>query len=314
MITEKIRSDRIGNIGEGRFRELCELAGLTVSKPSPDMTGKDFHVEFPFVEPNASLTLDTRPAALEFYAQVKTIVYPKKRIFLNLSVAERLARDPKPTFIVVVRLPAESKHGHIPGYEDISLIHVYGDVLAAILRRLRQEHAAGNTKLNKTSICVTLEAAHFVEISPQIIRTRVEEYIGNSMIEYANLKHKQLTELGYDFGRFELKVRFDVLPGGDFVDGLLGLRDLPTVRLEHFERRFGISLPNDEHSILGKSTIRIQPHPVTKCRVTLTSQSSDQAATLSGDLYHPGPIARDIGVVKFLFRTELIDVVFDDGD
>jgi hypothetical protein len=109
MSTEKIRPDRLGNIGEGRFRELCELAKLTVSKPSPDMTGKDFHVEFPFLEPNGSHTLDTRPAALEFYAQVKTIVAPKTRIVLSLRVAERLARDPKPTFIAVVRLqPAQS--------------------------------------------------------------------------------------------------------------------------------------------------------------------------------------------------------------
>jgi hypothetical protein len=313
MSTEKIRSDRIGNIGEGRFRELCELAGLTVSKPSPDMTGKDFHVEFPFVEPNGSLTLDTRPAALEFYAQVKTIVSPKTRIVLSLSVAERLARDPKPTFIVVVRLPAESKHGSIPGYSDISLIHVYDDVLAAILKRLRQAHVAGNAELHKQSISFRLESANFVEINPQAIRARVEQCVGKSMIEYANLKHKQIMELGYELSRFELKLQFDALPPSEFVDGLLGLRHLPTLRVEHFERRFGISLPVDDHSIFGRSTIKIEPHPVAKCCITLTGQTSGQAAALSGHLYYPGQIALDVGVRKLLVKSPLINIVIDEA-
>jgi hypothetical protein len=222
MSTGKIRSDRVGNIGEGRFRELCELAGLNVSKPSPDMTGKDFHVEFPFLEPNGSHTLDTRPAALEFYAQVKTIVSPKTRIVLSLSVAERLARDPKPTFIVVVRLPAESKHGSIPEYGDISLIHVYDDVLEAILKRLRQAHVAGSAKLHKQNISFTIKSTNFIEVNPLAIRARVEEYIGKSMIEYAKLKHKQILELGYEVNRFELNLQFEALPPGEFVDGLLG--------------------------------------------------------------------------------------------
>ena len=300
MSTEKIRPDRLGNIGEGRFRELCELAKLTVSKPSPDMTGKDFHVEFPFLEPNGSHTLDTRPAALEFYAQVKTIVSPKKRVVLSLSVAERLARDPKPTFIVVVRLAAGSKHGSIPECRDISLIHVCDDVLAAILKRLRQAHAAGNAKLHKQDVSFRLHSANFVEINPQAIRGRVEEIIGKSMIEYANLKHKQVTELGYELNRFDLKLQFDAVRPSEFVDGLLGLRDLPTLRVEHFERRFDISLPVDNHSILQKSKIKIEPHLVAKCFISLIGRTSGQASELSGNLYYPGQLAIDVGVRKLL--------------
>jgi hypothetical protein len=312
MSTEKIRSDRLGNIGEGRFRELCELAGLNVSKPSPDMTGKDFHVEFPFLEPNGSHTLDTRPAALEFYAQVKTIVSPKTRVVLSLSVAERLARDPKPTFIVVVRLAAGSKHGSIPEYSDISLIHVYNDVLAAILKRLRQAHVAGNAELHKQNISFKLNSANFVGINPQAIRSRVEELIGRSMIEYANLKHRQVTELGYGLSRFELKLHFDAVRPSEFVDGLLGLRDLPTLRVEHFERRFGISLPVDDHSIFERSKIKIEPHPVAKCFITLTGQTSGQAAHLSGHLYYPGQLAIDVGVKKLLVKSSLINIVIDE--
>lgn len=313
MSTEKIRQDRIGNIGEGRFRELCELAGLTVSKPSPDMTGKDFHVEFPFIEPNGSFTLDTRPAALEFYAQVKTTVYPNKRFNLKLSVAERLARDQKPTFIVVVRLAVGSNHGNIPEYKDISLIHVYDDVLAAILKRVRQAHVAGNARLRRQSISFRLDSENFVRIDPQVIIDRIENYIGNSMIQYANSKHGQLVELGYDFNRYKLNIKFDALPPGEFVDGLLGLRDLPTLRVEHFENRFGIALRVDDHSIFERSTIRIQPHPAAKCRIALTGQTSKRMAMLGGDLYFLGQLAINVGLRKLLIRSALIDIIVDES-
>jgi hypothetical protein len=312
MNTEKIRSDRIGNIGEGRFRELCELAGLTVSKPSPDMTGKDFHVEFPFLEPNGSHTLDRRPAALEFYAQVKTVVSPKKRIVLSLSAAERLARDAKPTFIVVMRLPAGSKHGNLPEYLDIYLIHVYDDVLEAILKRLRQAHATGSTNIHKQTISFVIEEENLVEFNPLAIRDRVEAYIGKSMIEYANLKHKQIVELGYEPNRFGLNIQFDALPTGELVDGLLGLRELPTLRVEHFERRFGIYLRIDDHSIFDKSTIKIEPHPVAKCYITLIGQTSTRVVSLSGNIYYPGQIAIDVGVKKCLVKSELIDIVISE--
>jgi hypothetical protein len=68
------------------------------------MTGKDRHVEFPFVEPVGSLTFDTRPAPLACYVQVKTLLAKNDRFEMPLSAAERLARETKPCFVAVLRI------------------------------------------------------------------------------------------------------------------------------------------------------------------------------------------------------------------
>ena len=111
----------------------------------------------------------------------------------------------------------------------------------------------------------------------------------------------------------ELNLQFDAVRPSEFVDGLLGLRDLPTIRVEHFERRFGIALRVDDHSIFDRSTVKIQPHPAAKCRIALTGQTSKRLALLGGDLYFPGQLAINVGVRKLLIRSALINIIVDES-
>ena len=122
----------------------------------------------------------------------------------------------------------------------------------------------------------------------------------------------QLTELGYGFYRYQLKIQFDALPPGEFVDGLLGLRDLPALLIEHSERRFDIALPVAEHSIFVRSTVTFQPHPAAQCLIALTGRISKRLSLLDGNLYFPGQIAIDAGARKFLIRSPLINITVDD--
>jgi hypothetical protein len=221
-----ISSDRIGRLGERKFEDLCDRAGLAVSAPSPDMTGKDRHVEFPFVEPVGSLTFDTRPAPLACYVQVKTLLAQNDRFEMRLSTAERLARETKPSFVAVLRIDDKSD------FVDMYLVHVSGELLAKILKRLREEQAKGSTHLNQKTITFLISIGLKVDLTPHTLREALSSAIGHDMHAYSVCKDRQLKELGYDTSRFEGNVTFGPLKFEQLVDGLLRLSELPVMNME----------------------------------------------------------------------------------
>jgi hypothetical protein len=296
----------IGRRGERAFADLCERAGLRIAKPEPDMTGKDFLVEFPFAELGGAHTLDIRPIPLSCYVQVKTIAHSTTRIKLQLKAAERLVKESKPTFIAIVCLDENEN------ISNIRMIHVYDTIIISILKRLRQEQAKKSLLIGNKCIYFNLNCSTPLDRRIQAVRDFISINIGNGMVEYAKLKHKQIVELGYDdLNRYKLNIQFDALSPDEFVDGLLGLRDLPTLQVEHFENRFGIALRADDHSIL-RSKVKLQPNPAARCRIALTGQSSKRLALLEGDLYFPGELALNVGVRKLLVKSALINVVVDE--
>jgi hypothetical protein len=296
----------IGRRGERAFADLCERAGLRIAKPEPDMTGKDYLVEFQLAAPGGAYTLDNRPIPLSCYVQVKTITYKTTRIKLTLKAAEHLVLESKPTFIAVVRLD-ESEDMF-----EVGMIHVYDSVIDSILKRLREAQAKESFNIGDKFIYFNLKDVIVLDRKSEAVGNFISLHVGKNMVEYANLKSKQIIEAGYDFNRYKLNIKFDALPPGEFVDGLLGLRDLPTLRVEHFENRFGIALRVDDHSIFGRSRIKFQPHPAAQCRIALTGQTSKRLALLDGSLYFPGQIAIDVGARKFLIRSPLINIIVDD--
>jgi hypothetical protein len=93
------------------------------------------------------------------------------------------------------------------------------------------------------------------------------------MSDYAREKERQLKELGYDADRLSLKIEFGSISPEQFVDGFLGLTELPVNTLESFERRFDIILPGppgtpDPDNILFQ-TIRIEPRPADHCVIKI---------------------------------------------
>jgi hypothetical protein len=197
------------------------------------------------------------------------------------SSAERLARDPKPTFICVLRLNAWGE------FADMHLIH---HVLGAVLRRLREETARGSKNLNRKEITFAISAGRNVEIAPTALRAALEEDIGEDMHLYSRRKEQQLKDLGYDAHRILLKMEFPPLKPDQIVDGFLGLEDLPLNTFYSFERRFDITLPNEPHAN-GEAetrTVRIRPSPADRCMIIFESADKSEVSLLGGDLYgHP---------------------------
>lgn len=302
-------SDRIGRLGERKFDDLCDRARLEVSAPSPDMTGKDRHVEFPFVEPAGSLTFDTRPAPLACYVQVKTLLSKNDRFAMRLSAAERLARETKPSFVAVLRINDDSD------FTDMYLVHVSGEVLAIILKRLRAEQARGSTRLNQKRITFSISLGHKVDLKPDSLRDALSSAIGHDMIAYAVCKDRQLKELGYDTARFEGNVTFGSLKFEKFVDGLLGLSELPVKNMEAFERRFDIRLPcppDVPEAPEGKfHVMRIEPSASDRVTVTVKSVTKNDIATIEGDIYLPALQGLPKECFKFLIRTDIFELTLN---
>ncbi|MBV1706715.1 MAG: hypothetical protein KGQ37_05860 [Hyphomicrobiales bacterium] len=281
------KSNQIGAIGEGRFKELCDLAQLSASKPHPDMTGIDYLVEFPFQELPPGYSYDTRPGSLSCHVQVKTVSAGTQRIKLKLSVAERLARETKPTFIYILRV--DCGKSHYPNV-DAHLIHLHGQVLARVLERLRQEYVKDTKALNKLYIYFPIEMGTLLQIDASCLRHAFESAIQPDMYSYIEEKKRQLSELGYGSDRYELDVTFQPMTAETFAEVALGLKETNVTNFAISERRFNIALPKtfepfDESAI---RKIRIQPGIVDRCSVCFTGKDGKKAM-LQGDIYLPLP-------------------------
>ncbi|MEW6437523.1 MAG: hypothetical protein AB1508_10215 [Pseudomonadota bacterium] len=304
--TTNLASEKIGRRGERKFDDLCELAGLTVSMLHPDMTGRDRHVEFPLAALDGPFTYDTRLPPLACYVQIKTLLAKNDKFELRLSIAERLARESKPAFIAVLRLNEDNE------FVDMHLVHISRDVLTAILKRLRKEHARKEEHLNRKTISFSVKDGEKVDLVPVALRQAFESAIGKDMAEYATAKHKYLKEVGYDAHRYKLRVKFAPIKIEELVDGFLGRSELKITNLETFERRFGIALPAGPQSTLQPKfhTLRIEPHPADRCRVTAMNSKTGETASIVGDLYRVEIPGLETKYRRATIKTDLLEFEF----
>jgi len=307
----ELRADQLGRQGERKFDDLCELADLTVSAFNLDMTGRDRHVEFPFVEPTGTVTYDTRPAPIACYVQVKTLKAPNDRFRMRLSAAERLARETKPSFVCILRMNSKRE------FTDLHLLHFQDDVLGAVLKRLREEHVKGTIHLNRLWINFSLSRAKQISFAPQALRAAIEAEVPDGMHAYAARKQRQLLELGYDEGRYTLNITFNAVKMSEVVDGFLGLSHLPASSFATFERRFGIDLPSEPNVKEAPGTthtFKIDPTPVDDCVLTLVNLATGEKSSIRGPLYHPDIPGLEPEFIKILIRAPLFNVSFTNGN
>jgi hypothetical protein len=100
-MSQKLTPDELGDVGESKFKLLCGQAKLVCNKSSRDVTGWDFIVEFPMVEPGSTVALDQRPTTACHVQLKSTAGESGRRVALRLSAIERLAKDARPALIVV---------------------------------------------------------------------------------------------------------------------------------------------------------------------------------------------------------------------
>ena len=102
----RLSPDDLGQTGEDLFRRLCSQAQLVCNKSERDRAGWDFVVDLP-IPIDGAKTLDQRAApACVLQLKSTTNSNPAR---MALSKIERIAKDPRPAFIVVFRLAPDGR-------------------------------------------------------------------------------------------------------------------------------------------------------------------------------------------------------------
>jgi len=303
-------SDQIGRVGEDFFQLLANQAQLIVGQVNPDRIGKDRIIEFELAEKNR-VSYDKRPAPRSASVQIKTILKSNDRATVSLSVAERLAKDPRPTFICIIRVDDEFE------VVDMFLVHLLDAQLEKILKRLRQAYSEGNEKLHKASTSFTISDGIEIKRTAKGLKSAFSSIIPENMEIYSKDKFHQIENLGFDAKNFITgNITFSNLTTEDFVDGMLGLRKLDVVSLEVLEERFGVKLPLEAMQVVpdGPAVLEVTPTSSVKGTVSLRNSSQELEANIECDLVFPGIPDLPREHLKFIARTEICDVIIGRDD
>ena len=289
--------DRIGRIGERQFEVLCERAGLYCNKSVVDIMGWDFIVEFPMTSASQSLPLDQRPTNAARVQLKSTLGRAGNRIRLSLSAIDRLAKDPRPALIVVFRLRADGE------LQSAYLVHLIGNELARVLKRLRLAEARKATDINHADISYDYEKVGVrFEPTPTSLLAALSAACGRNPGAYTIEKQRQLAEHGYENGQFEAEALIQIEGPEHFNNLLLGLAPLKPHRLRVYDSRFGIRLPYQGTLFDDIEELRLTPPTLGPCEVSIRGPGFGQAARFDGEMFIGPPMAEPHGA-ELLVRT-----------
>lgn len=310
-MSDSSRSDEIGRIGESWFDLLANKARLLAGRIEPDRLGRDRVLEFPAKARIETEPFDIRHPPLGCSIQIKSILAPNDRVALTLSVAERLAGDNRPAFICILRIDENDE------IVDMHLVHLLGDNLARILKRLREEFARGTEALNKTQITFGIAAGRKVDLTPDDLKDALRELIGEDMNAYAAEKLRQRETAGFKEGeRYSMSVLFEEMPSSDLIDGMLGLKKLAIKNLQPFEERFDIKLPGGLPFPSGfeSAVLEISPIPVDAGVISISCSARGLPVELNCDLIAPAFPQIPVERMKIIARAKLLDAFVSIGE
>jgi hypothetical protein len=270
-----IKSDALGKLGEQKFGGWCAEEGLTFNKSEWDRAGWDFILDFEMT-PSQGMTLDHRPGAHTCRIQVKTVGQTKGAVRLRLDMAERLAKDSGPSFVVGIRLNEALQ------VVALHVLPMLDDRLAAVLKRLRKTSLKRSGRLSKKTITFPLMPDTLVEFSGREMKCALMNHVGPDFYAYILRKQAQLKKLGYEERPFtgtftlapELQNEFEKM----FL-GHKGRVEVGAMKITH--TRFGLSevTAGPEPAVLS-----VEAHPFDACTVTFRSQAGSPLV-FDGDLY-----------------------------
>lgn len=278
-----LNGDEQGEKGQSRFREICVDAGLVCNESTRDRTGWDFLVEFPFAPAETVRSVDERPAPISSHFQIKTLSIGQDRVKMRLSSAERLAREVKPAVIYVFSVDG-------PEFGESRLLHVIGDVLADILKRLRQEHSAGNATIINQKFITFSARRYGIPLPPTggALRTAVAQICSTGLQEYITRKSDQVRRLGFEPRPHKGKFRFTGLRDlEELSEVFLGIRrEVEIDVLDFSETRFGITIPMPE--LIGKNLkVSVDPSPIDSCTIIARHEMFAFPTIFEADVFVP---------------------------
>lgn len=286
---------------EAEFAGLCSEMGATRNKSTQDRTGWDYLVEFAS-DPVPNLPADMQPLGSTARVQVKSKQSGTPAVRLKLSNALRYAKGVDPCFVVLFL----ATQGGTP--VRIYARHVWGDLLADILRRARMTEAAGDAQMHRifVSILFSAEDEHTDDLLPWM-KGQLDE-VGPS---YAEQKAQVVRSVGMEDGGFHGTITFTEGSWSQMVDHELGL--LPNAPVSHIaimQRRFGIDAA---HPLLSLApdfvTITSEPRP---CHVRVRAMDGTEV-WLDGGLRVPGIPDLPPEFLKWRVVADFLDLVSAPG-
>ncbi|SDA35730.1 hypothetical protein [Sphingomonas sp. NFR15] len=281
-----LEPERLGRAGERTFETLCELAGLFPNKSFlVDATGWDYVVEFPMAALGENKTLDQRRPDACVVQLKSTAGRGNHRVKLKLSAIDRLAKDPRPALIIVFRM---RKDGTLIGG---TLVHLIGDELAYVLRRLREAQARGRLDINHVEVSYDYERAgvHFGPAAADL-RIALETACGEDSAAYVQGKQWQLETLGYEDGHYVANLRVWVEGPEHLNDMLLGLRPLKPDKVDAWDRRFNILIPYRGSYFDDIEEFTVTPPTLGACTVAMLGRFTMKAALFEAEMFIGPPI------------------------
>lgn len=314
---ESLAPDDLGEAGESLFRNLCARSRLFCNKSDRDRAGWDFVVDFPMDEPGTGALLDQRQKTRCNVQLKSSAAVGNGTVSLKLSAADLLAKDALPAFIIVFRLRRNGEP--LKGY----LIHLLGDPLAKILRRLREAEARGRHDIQNLKITFDYRKYGYpFDLTPAGLRGALEHACGSDPAAYARAKLHQLEMLGYDQGHLIGNVLFQVDSDDHLSRILLGVEPLKPARFEAFDTRFGIPIACDDALFAELEEIMLQPPSAGGCTIAISGPPLAPAATFGAELLFAPPFDGSLRMlirhpdITFTFRESAIafeaDGVFSD--
>jgi hypothetical protein len=270
---------------------------MVCNKSDRDRTGWDFVVEFPMpgLTPGQRFE-DREPTACSVQLKSTTLAGPVKT---SLSAIERLAKDPRPSFLVVFRLtPAgEGRHGY--------LIPMLGPPLARVLRRLRLAQVQNRTDLNRIGVTFDYRklGTRFA-LTPDGLVTALSEACGPDPAAYVRTKQHQREALGYEDGRYEAEATVWVEGTEDLNDMMLGLTPLKAEAFTVYDVRFGLRLPYEGDAFDTLEDLRIMPPSMGTCTVAMRGAGLSPAAVFDAEMFVGPPQATETGLLLLIRHSE----------
>lgn len=302
-----LSAEWIGEAGEAEFKRLCTQAQIVCNKSTQDVNGWDYIIEFPS-EGDDCLPIDRRQAWTS-YVQVKaTAAVANDKISVKLSALERLAKRSNPSFLVVIQMNSSGEC--TTGY----LIHILDDVLAKILRRLREaQFNSKDPNTIKLSFAYKKVGTRF-DLNAQEIKASIFSRIGSNASSYTYAKQRQLDELGYETGGIEAAVKFQ-LDGPEHLSNIaLGLAPIKAIEVQGYDTRFNISLPCELPFLSQLEEFTITPHTFAECNLTFRGASLSTAPNYTVQLQTSPIFNRMKDFSAFLVQHRDFSIKFDKNE
>jgi hypothetical protein len=301
----------VGRMGESEFRQWCAQCGLVPNPPSEDAGGWDFIVQFKTPPSSkAVLALDQMEFPTVFWVQVKS-TDTRDAPDISLSNWRKLVDPALPAFVLLMNFGG----GERP--VEANLVHVDGDLITKVLRRLRKLDPADAGVLHKRTLSVAWDQTHALhELNGASLRKAIERALGPSPKRYWETKKRWYEEAGYSGARYRMQFTTGSAAEQDALDRLvdvaLGLsKELPSTLTGFEEIRFGIPAPTHSLGDLPRDvTLGFPALPHLPGVLELSGSDGTKRVRVPCSVYHPWNLFPFIPSDRLRYRIATRDVSF----